>query len=121
MTGTALDTAVELADHEHPGVLTTTSGNEGERPRSPMERSDSGNGLDYQTTQRQWNGDPMDWESWPNGRPGPFVSEAQMRVAMARFRAADEERDEWSRTEEKIFHVAEFSSSGRGEYNVHCS
>jgi len=63
----------------------------------------------------------MDWESWPNGRPGPFVSKAQMHEAMTDFRAADEKRDEWSRTEEKIFHIAEFSSSGRGEYNVHCS
>jgi len=119
MSGTALDAAINLADHENPGVLTTMSGSEGDRPRSPTRSPDLGNSLDYQKTERRWNGHPMDWESWPNGRPGPYVSEAKIRGAMSMFHAVDEERGEWSRTEEKIFHVAEFSSSGRREYHTH--
>ena len=70
------------------------------------------------TPQLRWNGDPMDWGSWPTGRPGPFVSEAAMRQAMNMFQHFDSERNEWSRTEEKVFHVAEFST-GRSEFNVY--
>ena len=57
-----------------------------------------------------WNGDPMDWESWPTGRPGPFVSEATMRAAMDQFQARGP-----TDAKEKVFHIAEFSSTGRGE------
>ena len=63
----------------------------------------------------QWNGDPMDWESWPTGRPGPYVSEARMQVVMNMFRDFEEERNEESRTKENVMHIAEFSSSGQGE------
>jgi hypothetical protein len=63
----------------------------------------------------------MDWESWPTGRPGPFVSEVQIQQLMDNFRVADESRDESSRMEEKVFHVAEFSSTGHGEFGVHRS
>ena len=59
----------------------------------------------------------MDWESWPAGRPGPFVSESRMEDVMTLFQRLNGERDEQSRTEEKVVHVAEFSSSGRGEFD----
>lgn len=44
-----------------------------------------------------------------------------MRDAMNTFHFFDSERDEWSRTQEKVFHVAEFSSTGRGEFDVYRS
>ena len=69
----------------------------------------------------KWNGDPMDWESWPTGRPGPFVSEARMEVVMDLFQDYNGERNEQSRTEENVLHIAEFSSSGRGEPESYCS
>ena len=50
----------------------------------------------------------MDWESWPTGRPGPFVSGAETQEAVDLFHSLESVRDEWSRTEEKVFHVAEF-------------
>lgn len=67
----------------------------------------------------QWNGDPMDWESWPIGRPSPFVSEARMGELVDSFEDYNKGRAGWSRTTEKVLHVAEFSSSGHGEFNVY--
>ena len=64
---------------------------------------------------RQWNGDPMDWETWPTGRPGPFVSEARMQEVIGIFQRCEQERNEQSPTNENIMHIAEFSLSGRGE------
>ena len=60
------------------------------------------------TTQQQWNGDSMDWKSWPTGRPGPLVSEAAMRRAMNLFHACDSRRDERSRTEERCSMLPSF-------------
>jgi hypothetical protein len=62
----------------------------------------------------EWNGDPMDWKSWPHGRPGPYVSKIVMRQAMDFFRSVEKVRNEWSRTEEKVFHIADYSSTGKG-------
>jgi hypothetical protein len=62
----------------------------------------------------EWNGDPMDWKSWPHGRPGPYVSKTAMRRAKECFRSVEKGRDEWSRTEEKVFHIADFSITGKG-------
>jgi len=59
---------------------------------------------------RKWNGDPVDWGSWPTGRPGPLVSGGQIPHVMGLFHNHDQERNEPSRTEGKVFHVAEFSS-----------
>ena len=67
----------------------------------------------------QWNGDRRDWESWPSGRPGPFVPEARMRRAMDEFEYRNRKRDKRSRKEEKVFHITEFSSSGRGQSHAH--
>ena len=61
----------------------------------------------------------MDWESWPIDRPGPFVSRVAMQRAAHLFDAFDSDRNEWSRTEEKVFHVAEFSSTSQSEFNHH--
>ena len=61
----------------------------------------------------------MDWESWPAGRPGPLVSEAAMQRVMTSFHSFEEERYDWSRTKEKVFHVVEFSSTGRSEFSVY--
>ena len=60
----------------------------------------------------------MDWESWPTGRPGPYVSEAKMQAVMNVFRIFEEGRNEESRTKENVMHIAEFSSSGQGEYGL---
>lgn len=62
----------------------------------------------------EWNGDPMEWESWPSGRPGPYVPEPEMRVVMDHFRSFEEDRGEWSREKEKVFHIAEFSTTCGG-------
>ena len=70
-------------------------------------------------TKPQWNGNPMDWESWPTGRPGPFVSESQLQEAMNLFKGYNRSRNEQSRTEDHVLHIAEFSSSGRGEFDIY--
>ena len=57
----------------------------------------------------------MDWESWPTGRPGPFVSEARMAEVMDEFQRYNGQRTEQSRTKENVVHIAEFSSAGQGE------
>ena len=44
-----------------------------------------------------------------------------MRDAINCFQGFDQQRDEWSRTEEKVLHVAEFSMTGRGEFGVYRS
>jgi hypothetical protein len=62
----------------------------------------------------EWNGDPMDWKSWPHRRPGPYGSKIAMREAMEYFRSVEKARNEWSRTEEKVFHIADFSITGKG-------
>jgi hypothetical protein len=62
----------------------------------------------------EWNGDPMDWKSWPHGRPGPYVSKIAMRKAKERFSQFEKARDEWSRTEENVFHIADISGTGKG-------
>ena len=88
---------------------------------SPGSAPESGDVLNPMVTEHQWNGDPMDWQSWPTGRPGPFVSDFRMQEVLGTFQAINEMRDEQSRTEEKVFHVAEFSSSCQGESPVYCS
>jgi len=63
----------------------------------------------------------MDWKSWPTGRPGPYVSDARMQQVMNSFRNLDKQRDEQSRTKGHVLHIAEFSSSGRGESDLYRS
>jgi len=58
-----------------------------------------------------------DWESWPTGRLGPFVSDARMKDAMHCFQSFDRQRTDWSRTEEQVFYITEFSRSGRGQFH----
>ena len=99
-------------------MSTNISEVEGNRPTSPLPKL--GDNLGPKTTNS--NDDLLDWESWPIGRPGPFLSDALTQKAMDMFRDYDRMRPEWSRTEEKVVHVAEFSTSGRGEfgtYNYH--
>ena len=60
----------------------------------------------------------MDWESWPTGRPGPIVPESQIQETMGVFDYYEQLRDGRSRTEEKVFHVAEFSATGQGEFDL---
>ena len=61
----------------------------------------------------------MDWEPWPTGQPEPFVSKSRMEDVMKLFQRLNGKRDEQSRTEEKVVHVAEFSSSGDGEFAIY--
>ena len=60
----------------------------------------------------------MDWESWPIGRPGPSVPERRWQEMMRAFQHFNAARDEQSRTKANVVHVAEFSSSGRGEFDL---
>jgi hypothetical protein len=71
------------------------------------------------TTKHEWNGDPMDWKSWPTGRPGPFVSDGRIQHVMKVFQDCDQDRSDLSQPEEKVFHVAEFSSAGGGEFDIY--
>ena len=59
----------------------------------------------------------MDWESWPIGRPGPSVPKRRWQEIMHYFQEFNKARDEQSRTQKKVVHVAEFSSSGRSEFD----
>jgi hypothetical protein len=93
------------------------SEDEGNQPASSPERLRF---IPYTTTAKdKWNGDPMDWKSWPTGRSGPFVSDAQIQEVMGIFRDAEGERDELSRTEIKVFHIAEYSSTVQGGFDVY--
>jgi hypothetical protein len=85
-----------------------------DRASSPEKMSKSGD----TTKNHQWNGDPMDWESWPTGRPGPSVPESRIRETLDLVQHYEQQRDDMSRTEEKVFHIAEFSSTGRGEFDL---
>ena len=115
MASAAVNTSEQPTNHSRLDTLTATPVVEGDHPPSSPERIlKSGENTDHTTNNHQWNGDPMDWESWPTGRPGPFVSESQIRDAMEALQISEQKRDDMSRTEEKIFHVAEFSSTGRG-------
>lgn len=62
----------------------------------------------------EWNGDPMEWESWPSGRPGPYTTKPDMRISMDVFRVFEKGRNKWSREKEKVFHIAEFSTTCEG-------
>jgi len=54
-------------------------------------------------------------ESWLTNRLGPFVSDTRMQDAMHCFQSFNRQRTNWSRTEEKVFYITEFSRSGRGQ------
>jgi len=71
---------------------------------------EQGHGPSHLTTTQQ------DWESWPKGRLGPFVSDTRMQDAMHCFQRFNGQRTKWSRTEEKVFYITEFSRSGRGQF-----
>ena len=88
---------------------------------APERATKSGDIRNPTVVKNQWNGDPMDWESWPTGRPGPFVSEARMQEVMDEFQHYNGLRNEQSRTKESVLHVAEFSSSGHGEPDIYRS
>ena len=103
-------------------ALTTTSGAKNDHPLSPLESPpELENSPNPTITKYQWNGDPMDWESWPTGRPGPFVSEDRMQEVKNLFKRYNGQRNEQSRTSDHILHIAEFSSSGRGEFDIYRS
>ena len=104
MSNADVETAMQPADRSN--VRITDAEDEGNRSSD---------------TRQGWNGDPMDWKSWPTGRPGPVVSEARMQVAMKKFQDINEMYGERSRATERVFHVAEFFSSGQGEFNVRSS
>jgi len=114
MSSANVDTPVQPTGHL--GAQSTILEHDGNHPVSGPPKS--GDLPNPRTTKREPNGDHMDWESWPAGRPGPFVSEGRIQHAMKYFQAFNRQRDERSRTVEKVFHVAEFSSTGRGEFDV---
>jgi len=58
----------------------------------------------------------QDWESWLTGRLGPFVSDTRMWDTMHCFQSFGRQHTKWSRTEEQVFYMAEFSRSGRGQF-----
>jgi len=80
----------------------------------------SGTGIDN-ATEGAPNPEPPettqeDWVQWPTDRLGPFVSDTRMQDAMHCFQSFDRQRTDWSRTEEKVFYMAEFSRSGQGQF-----
>jgi len=66
-------------------------------------------------TTTQWNGQPSDWASWPNGRPGPFISEDALKLYSSLIGDVTTEAEMRMKTDELVFHVAEFTQSGKGE------
>jgi len=60
----------------------------------------------------------MDWESWPTGRPGPSLPESRKVLIKEITQFFEQQRIDIARTEEKVFHLAEFSSTGRGESDL---
>ena len=121
MSSPNIGTTVQPKDDSNP-FTSITPEEEGNDLASTPGSLDIGGDVSIPTaTQQRWNGNPMDWESWPIGRPGPFVSEAARQEAMDMFQYLESERDEWSQTEEKVFHVAEFSSTGQSEFGVYCN
>ena len=121
MSSTAVnDTAAQSTND----ALTTTLGAKGDHPLSPPEspsKLEDSPKLTI-TKHHQWDGDPMDWESWPTGRPGPFVSESRMQEVKKMFELYNGQRNEESRTKDHVLHIAEFSLSGHGEFdNYRCS
>jgi len=99
-------TAQSTVDQD-PGTLTTTpEADEGDHPLSSPERMPKVGDITSPTIiKHQWNGDPMDWESWPTGRPGPYVSEARMQQLMNDFQQYNGQRNEQSRTKEHVIHA----------------
>ena len=69
-------------------------------------------------TTTQWNGHPSDWASWPNGRPSPFISDHALkhyRSLIGDVTTITTEAENRMKTDELVFHVAEFTQSGEGE------
>jgi hypothetical protein len=105
-----------------PDTLTTTLEAKSDDSLSSPESAHSLRDITNPTIPKhQWNGDPMDWESWPTGRPGPFVSDTRMQDMMGKFQLLNEQRYEQSRTEANVLHIAEFSLSGQGESDLYRS
>ena len=123
MSNADVDTTIQPAGNSDSDAWTTDAEDEGNHPVTSSDKLSKSTDIPdpTATTKQGWNGDPMDWESWPTGRPGPVVSEARMQEAMEEFQVWDKERDEQSRTKEKVVHFAEFSSSCRGALNAHSS
>ena len=121
MSGATLNTTAQSTVDRDPHTFTTIL-EEGDHPlSSPGRAPESGDVLNPVVVKQQWNGDPMNWESWPTGRPGPFVSESRIQEVKDTFQYLNGLRDEQSRTKDHILHIAEFSSSGRGEFNIYRS
>ena len=101
-------TAQSTVGH-YPDILTTILEAKGDHPLSPPESAPYlGDTPDSTRTKPQWNGDPMDWESWPTGRPGPFVSESKMQEVMNLSQYNNRRRGEQSRARGHVLHIAEF-------------
>jgi hypothetical protein len=66
-------------------------------------------------TTAQWNGQLSDWASWPIGRPGPFISDDAVKEFSSIIGDVTTEAEEGMKTDELVFHIAEFTQSGEGE------
>ena len=111
MSSPTMFTTAESPIDPYPGSSTTSGAEDDHVPSSPGKAPNLG---DILNPAIERNGD-MDWESWPTGRPGPFVSEARMAEVMDKFQYYNGQRTEQSRTTENVVHIAEFSSAGQGE------
>ena len=109
---------VQPEDNNNPFVSIAPEDEDNHPASSPQRLSLRRDTTHSTTTHQRWSGDPMDWESWPIDRPGPFVSRVAIERATHLFDAFDSDRNERSRTEEKVFHVAEFSSTSQSEFNA---
>ena len=118
MSSVPANTTEQPTNHTRLDPLTATPVVEGDHPPfSPGKIPKSGDSPDPTINNQEWNGDPMDWESWPTGRPGPFLSESRKIQIKRAIQYYEQARIDISPTEEeeKVFHLAEFSSTGRGE------
>jgi hypothetical protein len=118
MSSANVDTTVQpTGDTDTPAITVEDKGNQpASSPERPFKLCNIPN---IATTKHEWNGDPMDWKSWPTGRPGPFVSDGRIQHVMNVFQGYDQDRSDLSQPEEKVFHVAEFSSVGGGEFDIY--
>jgi len=122
MSSTTMYTPARSMVNRCRDLLTTISEAERDDPLSSLERTPKLGDITNPTIiKHQWNGDPMDWESWPDGRPGPTISWTRMQRVMDESKRLNAERNKQSQTKKNVLHIAEFSSSGRGESDLYRS
>ena len=114
-----IDLEAQTPPHDVHGIVVDIGDAEGTRatPENGEEMLANVATTQDQTT-TQWNGHPSDWASWPNGRPSPFISEDALKYYNSLIGDVTTEAEECMKTDELVFHIAEFTQSGEGETRV---